>query len=187
MRTAGLAITSCALAAACASAGSARDTVPASSDVRTREDAPARSQEAYGYVATRPHVVVALAEARGIDDSSAHRMVDDLASRVSACFLALASRGELAEGAARIVLVAGPEGGVGGLRVRLAPGDAVTRNALLCVAPAVKLVPLPAPPREAKVGMALELTWGRTTTPDPGGAAAPTTTPEDAAAEPLAP
>lgn len=163
--TAALAVAACALSAACASSGGAHDTVPMSTDVRTSEEVRASSRESYSYVATRPYVVVALAEARGLDEGAAQRMVDELASRVAACFRTLATRGELAEGAARLVLVAGAAGGVAGLRVRLAPGDDVTRNALLCVAPAVKLVPLPPAPQGAKRGMAIELTWGPTIAP----------------------
>jgi hypothetical protein len=135
---------------------SPRDVVPESRDVRVLPDA--GPGDAYVYVARRPHGAVALAEARHIPDEEARRIVEHLADELDRCATALTARGLLVEGAARIVAVAGPTG-TPALSVRLAPGDAVAQNALLCLIAPVRALTLP-PPNETTPGLAIEATWG---------------------------
>jgi len=139
---------------------SPRDVVPDSRDVRVVPDA--GPEETYVYVARRHHGVVALAEARHIPDEDARRIVDHLADELDRCAADLSARGLLVEGAARIVAVAGPTG-TPALNVRLAPGDAVAQNALLCLVAPVRALTLP-PAGATTPGLAVEATWG----PRPG-------------------
>ncbi|MDF2696479.1 MAG: hypothetical protein K0S65_4862 [Labilithrix sp.] len=143
---------------------SPRDVVPESRDVRvTAGDAGGAASDAYVYVARRPHGVVALAEARHIAESDARAMIDRLADELERCATNLEARGMLVEGAARVVAVAGPDG-TPALNVRLAPGDAVAQNALLCIIAPVRATPLPPPSSTAAPGFAIETTWGPATT-----------------------
>jgi hypothetical protein len=115
--------------------------------------------EAYVHVARRPHGVVALAEARHIKDDEARAIVERLADELERCSANLESQGTLVEGAARVVAIAGPNG-TPALNVRLAPGDAVAQNALLCIVAPVRTISLPPPTASATPGLAIEATWG---------------------------
>ncbi len=138
---------------------SPRDVVPASRDVRIAEGAADAGPEAYVHVARRPHGVVALAEARHIPDEEARAIVERLADELERCATGLEAQHLLVEGAVRIAAVAGPDG-TPALNVRLAPGDAVAQNALLCIIAPVRATTLPLPSRRGTPGMAIEATWG---------------------------
>lgn len=152
---------SSALAAAIPSAGcspsSPRDVVPESRDVRVTPDA--GGGDAYVHVARRPHGAVALAEARHLKDEDARAIVERLADELERCAAGLEAQHLLVEGAVRIVAVAGPDG-TPALNVRLAPGDAVAQNALLCIIAPVRATPLPPPDDRGPPGLAIEATWG---------------------------
>lgn len=151
---------------------SPRDVVPESHDVRTT---PQVGGEAYVHVARRAHGTVALAESRYIKDADARAMTEKIADDLERCAIGLEAQHLLVEGAARIVAIAGPDG-TPALNVRLAPGDAVAQNALLCLVAPVRATTLPAPTSAGTPGFAIEATWGppraRSTVPgspaDPG-------------------
>jgi hypothetical protein len=111
------------------------------------------SNEAYAYVARRPHGVIALAEARQMSDDEARAIIDKLAGDLESCAARLEAEHALVEGAARIVAVAQPSGRPG-LNVKLAPGADVAQNALLCLVAPIRALPL------TKGGLAIEYTWG---------------------------
>jgi len=152
------------LAAAGCSPSSPRDVVPESRDVRVTPDA--GDGEAYVHVARRPHGAVALAEARHIEDAEARAIVERLADELERCAVGLEAQHLLVEGAARVVAVAGPDG-TPALNVRLAPGDAVAQNALLCILAPVRATPLPPPDKGRRPGLAIEATWGPLSTGTP--------------------
>lgn len=131
---------------------SPRDVVPESRDVRGAPSA--APADAYAYVARRKHGVVALAEARGLAEADARALVDRLADGLERCATGLEAGQSLVPGAARIVAVAGPNG-VPALNVKLAPGDAVAQNALLCLVAPTRALTLPA----EGAGFAIEATW----------------------------
>ncbi len=124
-----------------------------------------KTHDGYVYIAYKPYVTIALAEARGITDAEGIAMVDRLSADFSGCAARLKAEGQLVEGAGRLVMIAGPRGVPEGFNVRLAPGDAVARTALMClIAPAKALV---FPSADAsQSGLAIEATWG----PDRGRA-----------------
>lgn len=136
-----------------------RDVVPESRDVRVAPD-----EDTYVYVARRPHGAIGLAEARHMKDEDASAIVERLANDLERCAARLEAEGTLARGAARIVAIAGP-GGTPALSVRLAPGDAVAHNALLCIIAPARAMTLPPPDHGATPGLAIEATWGPTRSP----------------------
>lgn len=133
---------------------SPRDVVPESHDVRVVPDAGA---DTYVHVARRAHGAVALAEARHIKDDEAKQIVERLADDLERCATSLEAQGTLVDGAARVVAIAGPNG-TPALNVRLAPGDAVAQNALLCIVAPVRAISFP-PASTGTPGMAIEATW----------------------------
>jgi hypothetical protein len=135
---------------------SPRDVVPESRDVRVVPEA--GTGDAYVHVARRAHGIVALAEARHMKESEARAIVEHLADELERCSAALDAKGVLVEGAARVVAVAGP-GGTPALNVRLAPGDAVAQNALLCIIAPVRATTF-GPSTSGTPGFAIEATWG---------------------------
>ena len=98
-----LAVVAAAVAlTACASAGGGgRDVVPESHDVQVADAGPAATPQGYDYVAKRPQAIVALAEARGIDQDVARAAVDRVADALDACAAEQGRRGALTNGAAR--------------------------------------------------------------------------------------
>lgn len=135
---------------------SPRDVVPESRDVRVIPDA--GPSDAYAHVARRRHGVVALAEARNMGDGEARQIVEHIADELERCATGLEAQGLLVEGAARVVAVAGSNG-TPALNVRLAPGDAVAQNALLCLIAPVRTVTF-TPSKAGTPGLAIEATWG---------------------------
>jgi hypothetical protein len=129
---------------------------------------PARA--AYDYVAKRPHGVVALAEARRLSDAEARQIVDHLADALDGCARDLEQRGTLVEGAARVIMIAGPRGNVEGFKVTLTPGNEVAANALLCVVAPARAVLFPPPSAAGAPAMAIEITWGPSGAPAPAAA-----------------
>ncbi|MBX3215765.1 MAG: hypothetical protein KF850_27250 [Labilithrix sp.] len=152
-----------AVAALVGCSPSPRDVVPESRDVRAT---PTAGGDAYVHVARRAHGVVALAEARRMTDDSARAIVERIADELERCATGLEAQGLLVEGAARVVAVAGPNG-TPALNVRLAPGDAVAQNALLCLVAPVRATTLPPPTNDGAPGLAIEATWGPARAPIP--------------------
>jgi hypothetical protein len=148
------------LCAACGGGG--RDVIPESHDVQgVALDAGGHDQGGYEHIARRTLAVVGLAEGRGMDAVTAAQATDRLADTLEVCVEDLSSRGRLVDGAARIAAQIAPDGTPGGLSIRMAPGDAVKANAILCFIAPFKLTSFPvagpeAPPR----GIAIEATWG---------------------------
>jgi hypothetical protein len=143
---------------------SGRDVIPDSHDVQGAApppDAGPRALGGYAYVARRPLGAVALAEARGIDDAAAGRVVDHLADALAACAEGLAHEGKLVDGAARIAAEIAPDGTPTSLALKVAPGGSVAANAILCFITPFKLTSFPlAPPEQGLRGIAVEATWG---------------------------
>lgn len=92
-------------------------------------------------------------------DEEARALVEKLADELERCAAGLDAQRLLVDGAARVVAVAGPNG-TPALSVRLAPGDAVAQNALLCIVAPVRATTLPAPSAQVTPGLAIEATWG---------------------------
>jgi hypothetical protein len=131
--------------------GSGRDYIPETHDV----------QGGYEYVAKRTMGVVGLAEARGLDPAGAARVIDRLADSLEACAEELSKNGKLVDGAARIAAEISPDGTPVGLAIKVAPGAAVTANALLCFITPFKLTTFPVATAGAPArGLAVEATWG---------------------------
>lgn len=96
---------------------------------------PGAGADAYEHVARRPHVTVALAEARGLDKDEVKGATERIADRLEACARELPpSEG----GVVRVVARIGDDGAVDGLNVRVEPGHAPT--ALRCVIAPIKLL-----------------------------------------------
>jgi hypothetical protein len=151
--------------------GPSRDVVPETHvvTVRAGEDsgvpATVTSPDAYEYVAKRPHGLVALAEARGLDAAAARAVVDHLADELETCAKRLLAEGHLAkDGAGRVVAAIAADGSIAGLNANAAPGQNTTANLLVCVVSPLKLVTFPpegdAGPGARARGIALEATWG---------------------------
>jgi hypothetical protein len=147
-----------------ACAGGTRDVAAESHDVRVAQPAPGApggGEGGYVYVAKRPLGAVALAEARGIPDAMAARVIDHLADVLDACATNLGREGKLVDGAVRVVAQIAPDGSIAGLNVKTAPGAAVAANAILCVIAPLKLTSFPPAESDAGArGLAIEATWG---------------------------
>lgn len=145
------------LVLACSPSGP-RDVAGEQKDVRVQAGvdagpSAAASNEAYAYVARRPHGVVALAEARQMSEEESHAIIDKLANDLESCAARLDAEHTLVEGAARIVALAQPSGPPA-LNVKLAPGGDVAQNALMCLVAPIRALPF------TKGGLAIEYTWG---------------------------
>ena len=144
-----------------------RDVVPGGRDVRVAPSAdgsaPAASNEAYVYVARRPHAAIGLVGAHFMSDADAHRLVDRLADDLEGCAGRLEERGALVEGAMQLVAASGARGNAEVTDMRLAPGGPVASNALECVVAPLRVLAFPAPPKaNANAGtpaLAIEITW----------------------------
>jgi hypothetical protein len=147
---------------ACASAGGGgRDVVPESHDVQMADAGPAASSQGYDYVAKRPLAIVALAEARGIDQAIARAAIDRIADALDSCATEQGRRGALTKGAARVVAQIDERGIVSGTNVKLDPGPGVVTTAVACfVAPVKMLVFPPTEGGTAERGIAVEALWG---------------------------
>jgi hypothetical protein len=146
--------------------GGAKDIVPESRDVRVTDpaaidDAYKKASDGYVYVARRSLGIVALAEARGMDDAVATRVIDRLADQLDACAATLAKQGKLVSGALRVVAPVTADGAIGAINLKLAPGNDVAANALLCLVAPLKLIAFPPADAGAR-GLAIEATWGPT-------------------------
>ena len=91
-------------------------------------------------------------------DEEARMIVERIADDLERCATSLEAQRLLVDGAVRIVAVAGPNG-IPALNVRLAPGDAVAQNALLCIVAPVRATSFPSSTKGTP-GMAIEATWG---------------------------
>jgi hypothetical protein len=96
-------------------------------------------------------------------DEDAHAVVDRIADDLESCASNLQQKGALVDGAARIVAIAAPNG-TPALSVRLAPGDAVAQNALVCIIAPVRATTF-ASATSGTPGFAIEATWGPTRQP----------------------
>lgn len=149
--------------AALACSPSPRDLVPVTRDVHVVPDGGAAGgTEAYEHVARRAHGVLALAEARNMKQDEARALVERWADEMERCMTGLDAQGILVEGAARVIAV-GDANGTPALNVKLAPGDAVAQNALLCIVAPVRASTLPVSSSRASPaatpGLAIEATW----------------------------
>lgn len=95
-------------------------------------------------------------------DEDARLIVERIADDLERCATRLEAQGLLVDGAVRVVAVAGPNG-TPALNVRLAPGDAVAQNALLCIVAPIRATTLPPPSAAGTPGLAIEATWGPVT------------------------
>ena len=166
MRAAGSSRASLAAASAVLLAGCANrpaDVAAPSTDPRggaiVAEVGDAQASDSYVYVARRPRVTIARAEARGITEAEGIAMVERLAADFSGCAARLAAEGHLVAGAGRVVMVAGPRGMPEGFNVRLAPGGDVAQNALMCLIAPAKMLVFPTSDGGQR-GLAIETTWG---------------------------
>lgn len=142
-----------ALLVACSPSGP-RDVAGEQKDIRVQNAPDAGpANDAYAYVARRPHGVVALAEARQMSEEESHAIIEKLANDLETCASRLEGEGTLALGAARIIVLAQPSGPPA-LNVKLAPGGDVAQNALMCLVAPIRALPL------TKGGLAIEYTWG---------------------------
>ena len=148
------------LIASAACTPSPRDVVPETEDRRVVPDGGATPppEDAYAYVVRRPHGAVGLAEARHMKDEDARAFIDKVADDLERCATSLDAQRLLVEGAVRIVAVAGPRG-TPALSVKLAPGDAVAQNALLCIIAPIRAGTLPVANDAGQPALALEATW----------------------------
>jgi hypothetical protein len=108
--------------------------------------------------------VVGLAEARGITEEVAERAVDRLADELERCTTQLSERGQLVEGAARVVAYVDENGAVGKPLVKASPGSGVVQNTLVCIVSPMRLLVFPpATDTDAGAGqrgIAVEARWG---------------------------
>jgi hypothetical protein len=113
-------------------------------------------------VAKRPQAIVALAEARGIDQDVARAAIDRVADALDACAAEQSRRGALTNGAARVVAQIDERGLVSGTNVKIDPGPGVVTTAVACfVAPMKMLVFPPTDGGTAPRGIAVEALWGQ--------------------------
>jgi hypothetical protein len=153
-----LAFASVACAGAAGEGG--HDVVPEWKDVRVTEGAGADAGgPGYEHVARRPLAVVALAEARGVDERVARAAIERLADALDTCATSEGSRGTLVNGAARIIAQIAPDGTVAETSLRVDPGAGVLQNAVLCLVAPVKMLAFPPSDAGAR-GIAIEALWG---------------------------
>jgi hypothetical protein len=153
-----------ALVLACAAcAGSTRDVVPETHDVRVTGGGAGQAGQTYAHIARRPLGFVALARQTGLGADVGARAVEHLADALDACATNLAAKGKLVEGTIRIDVSVAPDGSAVISHVTVAPGDAVAANALLCVVAPLKLTTFPAATGDAAGGargFAIDASWG---------------------------
>ena len=85
----------------------------------------------YEWVVKRPHVTVALAEARGIDKERAKHGVEGLADAFEGCLRRRAAERKRDDGAARLIVAIDDQGNVSGVNLRV-DGEVSGPVALLC-------------------------------------------------------
>ncbi|MGH7435473.1 MAG: hypothetical protein ACRENE_07345, partial [Polyangiaceae bacterium] len=153
------------LLGACAG-GASRDVAGPSNEVVS---APAPSaggggSAGYDYVARRHDVVVALAEARGVDPAIAKAAVDRIADSMDECVSDPARRGAAPDGAARVVAQIDPTGAVANAAIRVdakTAASGATATAVLCFLAPTRLLQFPlASANGGERGIALEALWG---------------------------
>ena len=91
-------------------------------------------------------------------DEDARAFIDRVADDLERCAVSLDRQHLLVEGAVRIIAVAGPRG-TPALSVKLAPGDAVAQNALLCIIAPIRAASMTAASDGGQAALALEATW----------------------------
>lgn len=145
-----------------------RDVIPNTHDVHgPTGPSPSTTSESpagYEHVETRPHVVVALAESRGVDKDSARRAIRKLADSAEACARSELAAGHLVKGAGRIAARVTDSGQLANLNVQLEPGGDIAANALVCVVAPAKLIVLTPTAFDAGAkararGLAFEVLW----------------------------
>ena len=160
-----LALLACALLGACAGGGG-RDVAGPSNEVVTAPapSAPSGATGGYDYVARRRDVVVALAEARGVEPAIARAAVDRIADSMEECVSDPARRAAAPDGAARVVAQIDPGGAVANATIRVdgkTAGGGGTATGVLCFLAPTRLLQFPAAsPTGGERGIALEAIWG---------------------------
>ncbi|MGH7271418.1 MAG: hypothetical protein ACREJ3_13395 [Polyangiaceae bacterium] len=139
--------------------GGTPDVVPPSRDVIASAGAHAWDAQGYEYVARRPTSVVALAEARGIDPTTADAMIDHLADGLDTCAAGAAKGSRSARGAARVVARIDEQGRVTAATVHADPGPGVAETAVLCLVAPIRGLTFP-PAADGGRGVAVEAMWG---------------------------
>lgn len=135
-----------------------RDAVSASKDVVSSSPA-AGPSAGYDYVARRPHAVVGLAEARGIESGIARAAVDHLADAVERCVDDAQTRGSPSDGAARVVAQVDAAGAVDNATIRVDPTSGTAAMGVLCFLAPTRLLNFPVADRGDR-GFAVEALWG---------------------------
>jgi len=137
----------------CACPGAVPDAIPESKDQKMRG-----ISDGYVYIAKRGYGTVGLAEARGLTNQEATRVVDRLADGLSDCLRSQATRGNIASGAVRIVADIDDGGVPGAPRVTMSPG--AEASALLCMVAPFRMTQFSTRASDAGArGIAIEATW----------------------------
>lgn len=139
---------------------------PSAGDAAIATEADDAGASDYEWVVKRPHVTVALAEARGIDKERAKRGVEGLADAFEGCLRRRAAERKRDDGAARLIVAIDDQGNVSGVNLRV-DGEVSGPVALLCFVANAKAQNYGMPLRsEAGVadegrapGLALEALW----------------------------
>lgn len=146
------------LALVACSPGGAVDVADRSHDV-VRPAGSDTPSEGYEYVVKKPHAVLALAEARGVERENARRASERLADALEACLAKLEQQRPLTPGAVRIVAPIDVGGAVGQPLVRVSSGGDAATVALLCVVAPLRMQLFPAGIDAGSRGMAFEIAW----------------------------
>jgi hypothetical protein len=137
-----------------------RDTLDRTShDVQL--DASAPRAGAYAYVARRALVAVGLAEAHGISDDEAHRIVDSVADEATAC---LRRSKTLNPGAAHIVLPIDDGGITSSPQTEFSPPAAALQG-MLCILAPLRLSTFTPDKTTGARSLTIEAAWGSDLTP----------------------
>ncbi len=142
-------------------AGGPKDTLDPSHEVRVSDAGAAQQGDGYAYVARRPLVALALAEARNINDEEARRVLDHAADGASACFDRFSREGHLTQGAARIIVPVDDGGIVGQPLVTFSAEQGAAVQGMLCVVASLRMAGFTATaPGGPQRAMAVEVAWG---------------------------
>lgn len=142
-------------------AGGPRDTLDPSHDVRVSDAGGPQASDGYAYVARRPLVALALAEARNIGEEEARKVLDHAADGASACFDRFSREGHLTQGAARIIVPVDDAGIVGQPLVKFSAEQGAAVQGMLCVVASLRMAGFtPTAPGGPQRAIAVEVAWG---------------------------
>jgi hypothetical protein len=108
-------------------------------------------------VARRPLVAIGLADAQGISDEDAHRVIDAVADSAAACFKRSPN---LAQGAARMTIPIDAGGVVGAPQVTISPQEATAIGMLCLLAPLRMATFAPQAGDGGTRSLTIESAWG---------------------------